>query len=128
MSDNYQAVYDAVRSRISNGDIGAAVRAVAFQLFDISHEKAMVRDQLMAVAYDMGRPSTIYRPAISLDGNMWCALYGDNLQDGVAGFGRSPAEAMADFDKNWSSQDVHKIKTEEAEERRRADGQFGVGA
>jgi hypothetical protein len=28
-------------------------------------------------------------------------LYGDNLQDGVGGFGDSPAEAMADFDKNW---------------------------
>jgi len=23
---------------------------------------------------------------------MWCALYGDNLQDGVVGFGESPEE------------------------------------
>ncbi|MER1644682.1 hypothetical protein KC875_08780 [Enterobacter hormaechei] len=28
MSDTYQAVYDAVRSRISNGDIGSAVENV----------------------------------------------------------------------------------------------------
>ena len=41
------------------------------------------------------------RPKISIDGNQWCVLYGDNLQDGVAGFGNSPAEAMNDFDKNW---------------------------
>ena len=59
---------------------------------------------------------------------MWCALYGDNLQDGVAGFGRSPEEAMADFDKNWKSHDAHNIKTEEAREARHADSQFGVGA
>ena len=29
------------------------------------------------------------------------ALYGENLQDGVAGFGDSPALAMADFDLQW---------------------------
>ncbi|MCW0104448.1 hypothetical protein [Burkholderia pseudomallei] len=32
---------------------------------------------------------------------VWCALYGPNLMEGVCGFGDSPAEAMADFDKNW---------------------------
>jgi hypothetical protein len=46
-------------------------------------------------------PSAIYRPSISIDGNKWCALYGENPQDGVAGFGDTPGEAMADFDKNW---------------------------
>lgn len=48
------------------------------------------------------RPSAIFRPSIGLDGNKWCALYGPNLQEGVAGFGDSPADAMADFDKNWN--------------------------
>lgn len=47
------------------------------------------------------RPSAIFRPALSIDGNQWCALYGENLQDGVAGFGDSPADAMWDFDRNW---------------------------
>jgi hypothetical protein len=47
------------------------------------------------------QPSVIYKPALSLDGNQWCAVYGANLQDGVAGFGDSPAEAMTDFDRNW---------------------------
>jgi hypothetical protein len=32
---------------------------------------------------------------------MWCALYGENIQDGVAGFGKSPSLAMIDFDANW---------------------------
>lgn len=34
-------------------------------------------------------------------GNQWCALYGDDLQSGVAGFGSSPQEAMFDFDLAW---------------------------
>lgn len=48
------------------------------------------------------RPSVLYRPALSLDGDQWCALYGADLMNGVAGFGASPAEAMADFDAAWT--------------------------
>lgn len=44
------------------------------------------------------RPSVLYRPKLSIDGNQWCALYGDNLQDGIAGFGDTPADAMRRFD------------------------------
>lgn len=47
------------------------------------------------------RPSVLYRPCLSLDGDKWCALYGPNLQEGVAGFGDSPADAMAAFDQAW---------------------------
>ncbi len=46
-------------------------------------------------------PSVLFRPTLSIDGDQWCALYGSNLQEGVAGFGDSPEEAMADFDKSW---------------------------
>lgn len=48
------------------------------------------------------RASVQYRPELSIDGDQWCALYGKNLQDGVAGFGKSPAKAMLDFDRNWN--------------------------
>jgi hypothetical protein len=47
----------------------------------------------------VGSPSAVYRPTLSADGTMWCALLGDNLQDGVAGFGETPAAAMLAFDK-----------------------------
>lgn len=47
------------------------------------------------------RPSYIFKPRLSIDGNKWCALYGENLQDGVSGFGDSPELAYADFDKQW---------------------------
>lgn len=55
------------------------------------------------IAFENTRPSTIYKPVLFLDGEKWCALYGENLQDGVCGFGDSPAEAMKNFDKNWNS-------------------------
>ncbi len=53
------------------------------------------------IAEDAGRPHVLMRPAISIDGNKWCAMYGDNLQGGVCGFGDSPSEAMQDFDRAW---------------------------
>lgn len=51
--------------------------------------------------YHQTRPSVLFRPRLFPDGDRWCALYGDNLQEGVAGFGSTPAGAMADFDQAW---------------------------
>jgi hypothetical protein len=53
-------------------------------------------------ACNQNTPSNLYRPRLSIDGNQWCALYGEDLQNGVAGFGKSPALAYADFDKAWA--------------------------
>ena len=50
---------------------------------------------------DLLRPSTLYKPRLFVDGDHWCALYGDDLQNGVAGFGKSPDLAYKDFDRNW---------------------------
>ena len=41
------------------------------------------------------------KPKLSKDGNMWCFLYGTDLQEGVAGFGETPYKAMLDFEKNF---------------------------
>lgn len=49
------------------------------------------------------RPSFIWRPTLTLDGDQWCALYGANIQEGVAGFGVSPELAMRAFDLAWVS-------------------------
>lgn len=46
------------------------------------------------------RPSVLYRPCLFVDGDQYCALYGDNLMDGCAGYGDTPDEAMAAFDRN----------------------------
>jgi hypothetical protein len=102
MSD-YQAIYDAVRSKIIGGNVADATERAIRDVCDASHAIACLQQEFSLAAYEMARPSTVLRPAISIDGNKWCALYGANLQDGVAGFGDSPAEAFAEFDKAWQA-------------------------
>lgn len=99
MSDSYQAVYDAIRSRF-HFDGSGLIDAVS-RMFDISWEKARVADEWQRAATEQQRPSVLFRPTLSVDGSHWCALYGEDLQHGVSGFGASPAEAMAAFDAAW---------------------------
>ena len=49
-------------------------------------------------------PSTLMRPSVIADGNMYCALTGPDLQTGVCGFGKTPALALADYDRNFVHQ------------------------
>lgn len=98
--DTYQAIYDAVRSKISCGDVGEAVES-AMRDANISHYAERVSSAYQEAAEEQMSPSVLYKPALSIDGNQWCALYGKDLQDGVAGFGDSPREAMGDFDKSF---------------------------
>jgi hypothetical protein len=99
--DSYQPIYDAVRSRISGGDVGSAVQA-ALRDANLNHYADMASRAAQEAANEASRPSVLMRPTISRDGNMWCALYGEDLVTGCAGFGPTPAEAMADFDANWA--------------------------
>ena len=99
--DSYQAIYDAVRSRISGANIGEAVSDVARSAFDISHLTSMVAQDFSIAAAEQQRPFVLLKPRMFPDGNQWCALYGENLQDGVAGFGDTPAKAASDFNVQW---------------------------
>ena len=102
MSSAHQAVYDATVNSLRNCDVGAAVReAVSVQIQSLSFAIEHIKDEYLRAAYGQQLPHVLMRPTLSMDGNMWCALYGDNLKDGVAGFGVSPSEAMTDFDKHW---------------------------
>ncbi len=67
----------------------------------ISHAALMSQYSIQQAAEAYLLPSAIYRPKIYHDGNAWCALYGDNIQEGVCGFGDTPAEAVYDFNQCW---------------------------
>lgn len=98
--DNYQAIYDAVRSRLGNADVGEAIReAIRVQNWTHYVEQAAYAWQLAAAQQE--RPSVVFKPRIFMDGSAFCALLGDNIQEGVAAFGDSPAEAAASFDAAW---------------------------
>ena len=58
-------------------------------------------NEMYTAACEERRAFVQLRPMMFVDGNQWCALYGDNLQDGVAGFGDSPDLAARAFDKAW---------------------------
>jgi len=100
MSDNYQAVFDAVRSRMGNCDVGAAVQE-AFSLSNFGHYASMAANAAIDAANEHGRPSAVFRPTLSLDGDQWMALLGRNLHEGLAGFGSTPDAAMRAFDVAW---------------------------
>lgn len=95
MSDTYQPIYDAVRSKIGYADIGQAVEN-AFRDMNLSHyfEQAMY-----AISGDYTRPSVLYKPNIAQDGDAFIALLGNNIQEGIVGCGDTPEEAMRNFDK-----------------------------
>ncbi len=101
MTDTYQAVYDAVCSRLSRCDVGEAVREVARHSFDLGMVVPLAQEAIAHVSYEMQRPSVLMRPTVMRDGDKWCALYGANLMEGVAGFGDSPELACEAFDKEW---------------------------
>jgi len=102
MSDNYQAIYDAVRSRIGHADVGQAVESALREAFgNADHIIRCAAQEFGVAGAEMQRPAVVFRPVLSIDGSQWCALYGDNLQNGVAGFGDTPEAAMRAFDHAW---------------------------
>lgn len=44
---------------------------------------------------------SLLKPKIFIDGDRWCVLYGDDLQNGLAGFGETPYLAIIDFSKSF---------------------------
>lgn len=67
----------------------------------ICHTASMVQMSCQEAAYEYSRPSVVFKPRLFKDGDQWCALLGSDMQQGVVGFGDTPAEAMRDFDINW---------------------------
>ena len=103
MSDSYQPIYDAVRSRLSNCDIGSAISNVMREC-NFSHYFEQAQHSVVGTLAEYERPSVLFKPVLSADGDRWCALYGSNLMEGVYGFGETPDKAMRSFDTNWNNQ------------------------
>lgn len=51
----------------------------------------------------------VLSPTIKKEGNQWCVLWGENLQDGIAGFGETPYLAILDFNKSFHKSLNHKL-------------------
>ena len=67
----------------------------------IAHEAFCAGQAWQQAAAAHERPCILWKPRLFVDGNQWCALFGDNIQEGVVGFGDSPDAAMWSFDNEW---------------------------
>ena len=43
----------------------------------------------------------LLKPKLVKDGNQWCCLYGENLQERILGFGDTPYLAILAWAKEW---------------------------
>ena len=50
------------------------------------------------------------KPKIYKDGNQWCVLYGDNIQEGVVGFGDTAHNAIINWEADWNVKIISKPK------------------
>ena len=76
---------------------------------DISMHMEIIKDEILFVNYEWRRPSVLFKPTLTVDGNQFCALYGENLQEGIAGFGDTANDAMRDFDKQWNGFNISNL-------------------
>jgi hypothetical protein len=69
----------------------------------LSHQADIQHDSEMQRIYQETEYGlmALLKPRVVKDGNKWCVLYGDNLQDGVCGYGDTPYKAMLEFNKAW---------------------------
>lgn len=81
------------------------------------HNAAIESEEMNLVA--------LLRPRVFLDGNKWCVLYGENIMDGVAGFGDSPILAVYDFNKAWRREVPANTRISRATQERRLDDVVG---
>jgi len=109
MSD-YEAVYNAIRSKVNWPDVDTILR----NAFDISWPLEAIKTEFINAAFELQRPCVIFKPTLGREGDHWCALFGENLHDGVAGFGKTPAEAMYAFDKAWREMPAQPSKGQES--------------
>ena len=57
-------------------------------------------------------PSVLYQKSlkISIDGDKYCVLLGENIQSGIAGFGDTMRDAMNNFDANFDNQKLARMQ------------------
>jgi len=70
----------------------------------VSHAAHMVQNSFQVLAVALEAPHIIENPKFGLDGDQYYFLKGDNIQDGIAGFGPTPKAAAYAFNMAWSEE------------------------
>ena len=64
---------------------------------DLEHQSVMNR----LIESEEMNLFVMLKPKVTIDGNMYCVLYGDNLHDGIAGFGETIHKAILNFNEQF---------------------------
>ena len=72
--------------------------------FQAACYESNAREAEYDAALERKRPFILVGARIFPDGDQWCALFGPNIQEGVCGFGATPAKASIAFDLAWLNQ------------------------
>lgn len=73
-------------------------------LNQLSHNASMQHEAAYGTLIEKAEYNLVamLKPQIFKDGDKWCVLYGENIQDGICGFGDTPYQAVLDFNKAWN--------------------------
>lgn len=79
-----------------------SAETVELEVIHCAHQiRQRIDDCTVELARAWQAPHLIYKATLTKDGDQWCWLYGENLQEGIAGFGDTPARAAVEFDRAW---------------------------
>ena len=67
------------------------------------HHEVMYHQERMNLAVEKIEYNlfSMLKPKLYKDGNSWCCLYGENIAEGIVGFGETPYKAILDWNKQW---------------------------
>lgn len=67
------------------------------------HDERFVHEAKMNLVYDETVIMLVQRLGAKIfkDGDSWCCLYGENIQEGISGCGANPYQAALDFRKEF---------------------------
>lgn len=71
-------------------------------VMDAACNQAVMAYQEISAA--LTAPDVVYKVIPVPDGNQWMCLLGENLQEGIAGFGDTPDAAVRAFNTAWWTQ------------------------
>jgi len=57
----------------------------------------MKNENSINIEIDFGNDGIKIMAKMYKDGNQWCVMAGENIQDGIAGFGSNTWQAISDF-------------------------------
>ena len=76
----------------------------------LAHQADLVHQNILATEIEKAEYNlfVMLKPKFGIDGNQYYVLYGDNLQEGVVGFGDTLYLAILDFNKKFNEKVLSK--------------------